>query len=254
MRALNLLRESLHYRRDAFDAGLQAVGFELVRQCTHPEPGDVLVIWNRYGGYHDIAAHFEHSGGHVVVAENGYLGKEWQGGNWYALALGHHAGAGQWHVGGPERWDRMGVELERWRDGQGDIVILGQRGIGEPGIASPYGWAEAVQRRIGGRIRPHPGQHAPAVPMRKDFSDARAVVTWHSGAALHALLMGVPVFYGFPQWIGAEAGRPLDEFEQGPRYGDRLAMFRRLAWAQWTLDEIRTGDAFAHLLGVACAS
>lgn len=254
MRALNLLREQLHYRRDAFDEGLRAVGFEVVKALPRPAPDDLLVIWNRYGGYDEIARYFEQFGARVVVAENGYLGKAWRGGDWYALALNHHSGAGKWPDGGPERWAQHGTELARWRDGAGEILVLGQRGIGEAGIASPTGWAEAVQRQYGGRIRPHPGKNEPAVSLEADLADARAVLTWHSGAALLALLAGVPVFYAFPRWIGAEAARPLWEFEAGPRQGDRLAMFQRLAWAQWQLDEIRSGEAFDHLLRTtACA-
>jgi hypothetical protein len=96
----------------------------------------------------------------------------------------------------------------------------------------------------------------PATPLERDLASTRAVLTWHSAAALHALLAGVPVFYGFPRWIGAGAARPLWEFDLGPLRGDRQAMFERLAWAQWTLDEIASGDALAHLLSVqeaACA-
>ena len=32
------------------------------------------------------------------------------------------------------------------------------------------------------------------------------MATWGSGAALKALMLGVPVFYDFPKWIGAPAG------------------------------------------------
>lgn len=258
MRALNLLREALHYRRAAFDAGLAACGFQVVRAIVRPTPEDVLVIWNRYGGYHEEACRFEAAGARVVVVENGYLGKGWRGGDWYAMALGHHSGAGIWPVGGPQRWAKLGVELAPWRDpaAAGDLLVLGQRGIGEPGLASPQGWAEAVQRQFGGRIRPHPRDQAAATPLERDLAGARAVLTWHSAGALHALLAGVPVFYGFPRWIGAGAARPLWEFDLGPLHGDRQAMFERLIWAQWTLDEIAAGDALAHLLSLqeaACA-
>ena len=58
-RALNLLRSSLHYRRDCFDQGLRKAGFKLVPAIPDPKPGDLLVIWNRYGGWHDNALHFE---------------------------------------------------------------------------------------------------------------------------------------------------------------------------------------------------
>ena len=128
--------------------------------------------------------------------------------------------------------------------------MLEQRGIGEPGIASPSGWAEMVAPSVRGRIRRHPGAEPPACTLRDDLADVRQVVTWASGAALLALLMGVPVFHAFPRWIGASAARPLIDFALDPIRDDaaRLAMFRRLAWAQWTLAEVESGLAFERLL------
>ena len=250
-RAVCLLRETPHYRRDAFCNGLAAVGFKVVPHIQQPEPDDVLVLWNRYGGYAEHAGKFERVGARVLVTENGYLGKDWRGGHWYSLAIGHHAGAGKWNEGGPERWDSWGVDLMRWREGGRETLILGQRGIGEDGIASPDGWAEQTQRRIGGRIRPHPGKEPPAVSLQSDLWKAREVVTWHSGAALLALMAGVPVWYGFEGWIGALAGLPVEQFGKTPAKrddADRLAMFRRLAWAMWTVDEIESGEAISLLL------
>lgn len=248
-RALNLLRASVHYRRECFDQGLQAAGFKLVPALADPRPGDLLVIWNRYGGFHEQAQIFERAGAGVLVVENGLLGKNWRGGEWFSLSLGHCAGAGEFKPAGPERWDGWGVPLAPWRTGGRETVIFGQRGIGESGVASPPVWAEGVQRRIGGRIRPHPGQ-GPAKALAVDLADARDVVTWHSAAALQALLLGVAVWFDCPTWIGAGAARPLAEWPGQPKRddGSRLEMFRRLAWCCWTLDEIKTGEPIERLL------
>jgi hypothetical protein len=254
-RALNCLRPTLHYRREAFDAGLREAGFRVVPQLADPRPGDVLVIWNRYGAGAELADFFEAAGAHVLVAENGWLGKHWRGGEWFALSGGHHAGAGSWAYGGPQRWDAWQVDLAPWRTGGTETVIMGQRSIGEPGIASPRLWAEAVRGRIGGRIRPHPGTGT-GTPLAVDLCDAREVATWASGAALQALVLGVPVWHALPQWIGAAASRPLAQHGQAePLRCDtgRLTMFRRLAWAMWTLAEIRGGAAFRHLLQLEAA-
>lgn len=250
-RALSLLRNSEHYRAAAFRAGLAAVGFQVVDHLPDPTPADVLLTWNRNGGHNDTARGFESAGARVIVAENGYLGKAWRGEKWFALSLGHHAGAGEWRPGGRARWDDLQVALAPWCQDGTDVLVLEQRGIGEPGIASPPGWAEQTARQTGGRIRRHPGASTPAVPLEADLRNVREVITWHSAGALAALMAGVPVFYDFPQWIGAQAGVPLRLRGLIPPLRDdaaRLAMFRSLAWAQWTLPEIERGEAFAHLL------
>lgn len=252
MRALCLLRESPVYRRDAFRRGLKMAGFELVDRLDKPNPEDVLVIWNRYGHWDEQARLFEAAKARVVVVENGYLGKSWLNGSWYAMALGHHAGAGTWVDGGPERWDSLGVDLRPWRDDSGETVIFGQRGIGEDGIRSPDHWAEKIKADIGGRIRPHPGNNEAVIPLEKDLKRASRVLTWASSAALLALILGVPVWYAMPRWIGAAASRPLSDYDgswMDKRHdASRLAMFRCLVWAMWRLEEVESGEAFRHLL------
>lgn len=246
-RALNLLRSSIG-RRPSFDKGLKAAGFDLVDKVSDPKPDDVVLTWNRQTGHHETAQRFESSGSRVVVAENGYFGKDWMGAEWFALALWHNAGAGDWKPEGPERWDMFHVELKPWRFGS-ETIILGQRCIGEPGVRSPELWAETTKARIGGRIRRHPGKDK-AKPLEDDLRNARCVVTWNSGAALKAVLLGVPVFYEFEEWIGAEAGLPMSMWGHEPKRDDaaRLAMLRRLAWAQWTAEEIESGFPFKRLL------
>lgn len=249
MRALCLIREGLHYRRGAYLEGLKAAGFKTVDSLSNPGPGDCLVIWNRYGRFHETAKNFERLGALVLVTENGWLGKSWQGGEWFTLCRGHHSGAGYWPVGGPERWDSWGATLHPWRTGGKQTIILGQRGIGEPGLRSPPNWEHETQRKLGGgRIRPHLGKLNP--PLTPDLDKADKVVTWSSGAALKALAYGVPVWHDFPQWIGAGSASRIGE----PLVRDddkRLAMFRRLAWSMWTLDEIRSGAPFARFATAA---
>ncbi len=247
MRALCKLSDSPHYRRDAFLCGLRAAGYRIEQYIGDPSPDDVLVIWNRGRRDADDAARFESAGAKVLVCENGYLGKDWLGRTWYSISIGHHAGAGIWPDGGPERWDSLGVELAPWRDGR-ETIILGQRGIGEIGIRSPDAWAETAQARIGGRIRAHPGKFDDS-PIEHDLKNAGCVATWASGGALKALAFGVPVFYAMPKWIGATACRPIAEFGGEPLRDDaaRLKMFRRLAWAQWQLNEIESGECFEKL-------
>jgi hypothetical protein len=77
-----------------------------------------------------------------------------------------------------------------------------------------------------------------AKPLEDDLARCGKVITWGSGAAVKALLWGIPVVSEMPHWIADQQN--TDE--------SRLAMFRRLAWAQWRLSEIESGEAFACLL------
>lgn len=258
MRALCLLRPQPEYRRDAFVAGLASVGYRVSLQPAFtPGPGDVLVIWNRYGDSHKWAQRFEAAGGIVIVAENGYLGREWRGGRWYALSVGAHNGAGCWALGGADRWDGWQVPLAPWRREGGHVLVLQQRGIGTAPVAQPVGWAERVAQQLATltrrpvRIRRHPGERPAETPLAADLAGAWACVTWASGSGLKALLAGVPVFHGLPSWIGAAAAERWPADIEAPNCGERLPMLRRLAWAMWELEEIAHGDAFRLLLPAA---
>ncbi|UHQ21895.1 hypothetical protein LVB77_14595 [Lysobacter sp. 5GHs7-4] len=237
MRAWLNLRHAVPARREAFARGLGRLGYTVIDGLTfRPGASDILVTWNRIRDGHTAACAFESRGLPVLVAENASWGNDFQGGHWYTLARGFHNKAGAFPVEGPERWDALTVELAPWRR-SGETVVLPQRGIGPPGIAMPLSWTERVHREVGGRIRKHPGQSA-ARPLCEDLAQAGRVVTWGSGAAIRALMWGIPVRSDMPGWIG----------EQDNTGAGRLAMLRRLAWAQWQLHEIATGEPMRRLL------
>lgn len=237
MRAWLNLRHSVPERARAFHKGLSRLGYSIQSGVTmRPGPKDILVSWNRIRDGQLAADSFESRGRPVIVAENATWGNDFLGRHWYTLGLGYHNRSDCIRPEGSERWDALGVELQPFRSG-GETVILPQRGIGPSGVAMPFGWGEKALSRHGGRIRQHPGQN-PCIPLEQDLKAAGRVVTWGSGAAVKALMMGIPVTSEMPKWIGEQ-----DNTEEG-----RLAMFRRLAWAQWTLDEIATGEPFERLL------
>lgn len=255
MRAYSLIRAEPCYRREAFNAGLERAGFEVHGQPREaPRPGDVLVIWNRYARFHELANRFEHAGGRVIVCENGPLGRDWRGEHWYSVTGSMPGGAGIFPDAGAHRWESFGANLCEWRKPGKEIIVLAQRGIGPPGIAQPKGWhqriADEFRKVYPGRvrIREHPGEK-PCKPLDEDLLDAQFVVTWGSGAALKALLFGVPVLYGCAQWIGAKAASPLTHYSQAPDATlNRTPMFHRLAWSMYRIPEIATGRCFQHLL------
>lgn len=276
MRAWSLIRKQPHYRREAFDAGLRAVGYQLVHGVpdiagrTLPA-SDVLLIWNRYAEVEQIADRFEKAGGTVLVAENGYLGAGGgtpkfevaagpQAGHYYALARRGHNGSGSWPQGGPERFERLGVELKPMRSwtADGHILVCPNRVFGMRGFVMPGHWGEAtaetLRRRTGRKVilRPHPGNGEPRRPLTEDLKGAYACVIWASSAGVHALVEGVPVVCCAPWWIckgAADAALDSPGFNSQQYWAVmREAALHGLAWAQWTIEEIASGVPFRHLL------
>lgn len=228
MRVYLNLRYTLQSRVDSFVAGLNACGFALGNRLD----ADLFCTWNRVGDADHIAKQFEAAGKPVIVAENASWGNEFLGGKWHSLALGKHNTAGCFPVGDNTRWDSLGVKLAPWRT-EGETVILGQRGIGAYGM--PRDWPSTVKHL--GRYRPHPGRMT-GEPLQHDLRNCKKVITWGSGAAVKALMWGIKVESHYPQWVARQGN--CDE--------SRLEMFRRLAWAQWELKEIATGEPFRRLL------
>lgn len=237
MRAFLNLRYAVPERHNAFTIGLSRLGYEVHRGVTNkPEHGDILVTWNRIGTGQKAALDFEHAGCKVIVTENASWGNDFRGERWYHIALGRHNTKGMYPVGDSSRWDSLCVDLPPFR-GEGESLILPQRGIGSPPTAMPLSWTKTAQKRHGCRVRWHPGTRT-TTTLEKDLEGIKTVITWGSGAAIKALMMGCHVISDMPDWIGYQ-----DNTE-----ADRLRMFRELAWAQWTLGEIAEGTPFARLI------
>jgi len=251
------------YRREAFEAGLRAAGYEL-RQIPHgaEQRGNVMVGWARYGAQAVLADRFEAAGGTYLCAENAYI---WTGGvsphhlkarPAYALARGYHNDASVVPEGSGERWDALGVTLAPWRADGGHVLVCPNRPFGAPGRAMPDGWPQDVAARLRKltkreiRIRQHPGNAAPHKPLADDLAGAWACVIWSSSAGVHALVAGVPVFQCAPNWICTSPASLNLNMIEDPAMDDyrRESGLRRLAWGQWCITEIEDGTAFRHLL------
>jgi hypothetical protein len=238
MRAYLNLRYMADRRAQLFTRGLRALGFEVVAGLpTDPRQGDVLITWNRMRSTERAARQFKALGLPVLVAENAAFGNDFAGRDWYTIARNYHNTAGCFDYHGPERWDSLAVPLSPFRT-TGETVIVAQRGIGSPPTRMPKTWPVIMQKKLGARVRKHPGTNRRGVPLEHDLRDCRTVVTWGSGGAIKALMWGCSVLSSMPGWIGEQ-----DNTEAG-----RLEMLRRLVWAQWTLPEIESGEAFARLL------
>jgi hypothetical protein len=275
-----LVRDVPHYRRDAILAGLKAIGFHVGCQTLRPQPGDVLVTWNRYAHYESMAQAFERVGAAVIVAENGYLGATENayakpyaasGDQLYTLSLGHHNGAGRWWVGHRGRWREQGISVKPWREDGEHILVLPQRGIGPDGVAMPPDWPERTLAWLRTmtirpvRVRSHPGNEPAKKPLEADLEGCWCAVTWGSGAALKAMCAGVPAYSDFDRWIGFPGALPLSQIgradpvrshdgRQFDRDHAREVMLDRISWAQHEVAEIATGEPLRRLIDMHIAT
>jgi len=270
MKAWNLTRAEIVYRHDAFSAGLRAAGYDVRSGNPEGAPGNVLLIWNRYPPFSDLATRFEAAGGIALICENGYLGPNgcsphhMEPRSIYALARSYHNDASVVRMGQDDRWSALGVPVQPWRASGGHVLVCENRPFGAPGRAMPANWAQDVAGRLRKltkreiRIRPHPGNAAPHKRLAEDLAGAWACVIWSSSAGVHALVRGIPVYCEARYWIckGGE-GEATEGVETDIRFiecGPRLGMYprneslQRLAWAQWSVEEIASGEPFRHLL------
>lgn len=235
MRAWLNLRHPDSARAEAFRSGLFRLGYQPVDGAPmDPGDRDILLTWNRVGIGGGSARQFEAACRPVLVVENATWGNGFCGDSWLTMARGFHNLAGRFPIGDSARWDDLKVQMAEFRT-TGETVILPSLGIGPRETAMPRDWPQRVAGR--GRIRHHPGK-LHGKPLEADLSHTATVVTWGSGAAVQALLWGLRIESHMPGWIAEQ-----DNTEQG-----RLEMFRRLAWAQWRLSEIASGEAMARLL------
>lgn len=248
----------------AFAEGLKRHGWH-VDMMPEPAPGnsDLLVLW----GTRRQAAIQQHlrEGGEVCILERGYIGDRFA---WTSVSFGGQLNGRADFRGvrnDPARFERhFGSLMRPWRRKEGYALLIGQV-PGDMSLAgvngSLDGWyAEAAaalaDRGYEVRFRPHPvavqrgkrfaapsGASVIGGTLEQALSGAALVITFNSNAAVESVLAGVPTVAmdrGSMAW--PVAARTIEEVTPG-----RSEWAARLAWKQWTLDEIATGECWSHV-------
>lgn len=254
MKAICRIRPEPHYRREAFENGLKRAGYELAQGGRPADKRDILVVWNRHGPVDREADEWEQRGGTVIVCENGYLGKDSQGRQLYAMSVHGHNGSGWFPIGDADRFAQLEIELQPWREGRDDgyLLLCAQRGIGSRTMASPAQWEIKTGKALTAigqtklTVRRHPGQVPAKTTLEQDLEGARACVIWSSASGVKALVMGIPVIYTAPHWICADAAvRGVHAVASLMRNDEmRRRAMHKMAWGQRTVEEIESGEPF----------
>jgi len=197
----------------------------------------------------------------IVILERGFVRR----GEYYGVALDGLNGLGYFgnENSPPDRWEKLDYEIKPWKDGGDYVLVCGQ----VPWDASVQHvdhvhWCRETVERIKGleipvKFRPHPLVRGKVNFMldesestwEQDLAGARAVVTFNSTSGALAVLDGIPIFAADPGSIAYPiANKELTrESLENPDRPNREQWAYDLAYAQWTAEEMKTGEPWERI-------
>lgn len=201
----------------------------------------------------------------VLVMERGYIGNRFLYTSLGWNGLNGHASFFQHEYDGLKRFKEHGGILKPWKTGGESALILGQ----VPNDASLQGknmmpWYEDMARQI--RLahdipvyfRPHPDVRRKGIvqnvkgavlstgTLQEALEDAAFVCSYNSNSLCDAIINGVPAYAGDKGTMVYD----LCSHDIGKIImPDREKTLAQIAWTQWTMDEIKSGEA---LKGIVC--
>jgi hypothetical protein len=241
-----------------------------VRPLGQYEPCDIAIIFGAYKRAYaktlpklDILQ--RHHGRQLLMVESAFVKR----GEYYQVGWGGYAGNADFNTPirmPSDRWDRLAVPVSPWRRrSTGPIVVCGQLPWDtQVQDVDHRGWCREMITRLhraghDAIFAPHPRMrdldaygvarkyYRPGQTLAALLKSARAVVTWNSTSAVDAILRGVPAITSHPSSISRAVSQHTVADVERLEYPDRSAWLARLGYAQWTLDEMASGETWDHL-------
>ena len=242
----------------ALREGMERHGVITMRgRRNHATKSDIAVIWS--WKQHRLIQQMLESGRHIIVLERGFLPPRKQ---WCSMALDGFNGRGIFPPAGDsgERWEKhFSHLLKPWRETDGEFALIIGKGAGDPSLHGSNFMRWATQqakslREQGYRVvyRPHPDRPTPCPPdaelsrssLQEDLARASVVVSFNSTTDVEAILAGIPAIITDEGSLAyAMASHSISEPIIRP---DRTQWCNDMAWRQWTIEELRNGDAWDH--------
>lgn len=237
----------------AFKEGLKRHGIEsTIENPMNYTQSDLAVVWGMRQERVIRCQREEKSD--FLVMENGYLGDRLQNPSLGFNGLNGYADfyADDVPSDRGEKWAHL---IKPWKDG-GDYYLICGQVLGDASLEGVdyIGWLHSIPQEHAGKpvkFRPHPVGFGYTVAhtvtqgsLAHDLDHAAGVITFNSNSAVDALLAGVPVVVSDKgSMVYHDVGHTLDDWKRP----DRRKIVDRLAYCQWTHDEISQGLAWDHL-------
>lgn len=147
----------------------------------------------------------------------------------------------------PFRFERLKIRMSPWRKNGGHIVVIPLTGniarfLGIDGDEWLSSVINEIKQNTARRVLVKRKKYGSLTSVLRD---AHCLVTHSSNAAVDAVISGVPVVC-----LGPSACKPVStqmKDIETPNYPDRLSWAFDLAYRQFTLDEMRSGEAWELL-------
>lgn len=236
----------------ALEDGMARHGYEVVhiQKPADMEPHPLVVVWGvrwRWAIDPQIS-----SGKDYLVMERGYIGDRFAMTSLGFNGLNGHA---EFHTEGvpSDRWERLfRPAMKPWREGGEYALLLGQvpgdmsvRGVDLPKVYQKA--REDIEKHYGLPVvyREHPVSAVKRQPsLEEHLAGARFAVAINSNSLTDAVMAGVPAM---SLGSGAVAEPLCFKMGQKPKRPDRSEWGREMGYRQWSLEEMRNGEAWAHL-------
>jgi hypothetical protein len=256
---------------EAFLTGIRSIGEDAeLRSVNDYVPSDIAVVFGV--GKKNVPCSYargkvieeqKRNGKSTIVLEKGYVRRD----SYYAAGWnGLNNRANFRNAGMPsDRWNALDIRLKPWSRHGDKILVIGQ----VPSDASVQNvdiieWCAKtileLSQKVQGRqivFRPHPLARSRTPDMlhaktstrslAEDLDDALFVVTYNSNVGVDAILEGVPVFVADRGAMAYDVASKRLEQAFMPAMPVVSQWAHNLAYAQWSLDEMREGKPWAHL-------
>lgn len=253
--------------KEAVRSGMSALGWQ---QEPDPQRGDIAIVWGMNGQNQRLLNEYSATGRKLLMVDLGYWNRRGLGdikASSYKITINsvHPNEYIDAAYGGDDRYAKTGgPACSEWNKNGAYILVSGMGPKGCKMYSQKHGeWdrmaIEEIKRHTNMPImyRPKPSDKMPiemkgavniptSQPIVVSLRNAHAVVTHHGNSALDGIWSGVPCFAS--GGVGLLFGKSdLSDIEHPLYPENRMDILHRLAWFNWSFDDIFRGKPFKHL-------